>query len=52
MSTIGWILFAACCLVCGVIGWILRGWRYEVLEYRAEERRVPAGAPINEGDQQ
>ena len=43
MSALGWILFAACCLVCGIIGWLLRGWRYEVLEYRAEEHTEEQG---------
>lgn len=29
MNWVGWLLFAACCAVCLVIGWAVRGYAYE-----------------------
>jgi hypothetical protein len=36
VSALGWFLFAACCLVCGIIGWTLRGYLEEVRQGEAE----------------
>jgi hypothetical protein len=33
VNWVGWLLFAACCVVCLLIGWTARGYYYE----RAEE---------------
>jgi hypothetical protein len=54
VSAFGWLLFAACNMVCVALGWILRGWRYEVAEYRAEEEaeRVADGRTQDDGDRE
>jgi hypothetical protein len=42
VNALGWILFAGCCAVCFAIGWITRGWRQEIAEFREEDRRNAA----------
>jgi hypothetical protein len=54
VSAIGWIMFAACCAVSVALGWTVRGWRYEVAEYRAEveAERVAFGPAQDDGDRE
>jgi hypothetical protein len=42
VNALSWLLVAACCAVCVVIGWELRDWRQDVVEFRAEELRNAA----------
>lgn len=39
MNWLSWLLLAGSCLVSGAIGWTLRGWRYELAEFAAEQQR-------------
>jgi hypothetical protein len=39
MSALGWILFVACNIVSGAIGWLIRSAIAERAEFRAQERR-------------